>query len=87
MPLNNLQERTKNGQQQEPGLKGEGPTAEVKSLVRTINSRDQYTYFSTPRERFRVVNARVKKGEFQVRDLHSGSWFTCCPSEISVERA
>lgn len=60
-------------------------TTTVKELVRTINARRQYTYFSTPAERFRVVSARIRKGEFQVQDLYSGKWFTCCPSEISVE--
>lgn len=59
----------------------------VSQLVRLINARTHYTYFKTPRESVRVVNARTRRGEvFQVRDLGTGKWFTCCPTEISVER-
>lgn len=62
----------------------------VTELVRTINGRTHYTYFSTPTQRVRIVEARTRKTrlgdrEFQVRGLHDGKWFTCCPTEISVE--
>lgn len=60
-------------------------------LVRTINAREQYTYFVSPSQKFRVISARTRRTrcddrEFQVLCLHDGKWLTCCPSEISVER-